>query len=192
MKLTIDQQIEKDFTTAEDEFSESWLMSTAEIYQNDRLIYCVDIDGQVLYNQYEDYIRDHLQQIKHIHITTLSRLESIHETEKTLQEYLIRFIPAIASIADGMYGEVSPEMWGKFSTGIEGLKWIVDSFEFMLYLQSVDLIKKNELSTYCAELDRIITELDANLSGDDIVGVGDLLQYELIPHLQKYQLGTEH
>lgn len=192
MKLTIDQQTEIMLTIASDEFSPRWQEVTNEIYKVDRLIYSVEIDGKVLYSNYENHIQEHFQLIQHIHISTLSRFESIHETEDSLHEYLDKFVPNMAPIADQMYGELSPEVWGQFTTGLEGLQWIVSAFEFLQYLYSEDSLKSAQLTNYCMDLEKIITELDVNLSKEDLVGVGDLLQYELLPHLEKYQSDKGH
>lgn len=192
MKITLDQHTDSTITVENDEFSQKWLEFTDKIYKADRLIYSVDIDGQVLYEDYENYIQEHFQYIQHIHVSTLSRLESIHDTTSSLHEYLNKFVPAMASIADQMYGEMSPELWEQFTTGLEGLQWIVSSFEFLQYLYSEESLKLAQLTNYCMDLEKIIIELDVNLSKEDLVGVGDLLQYELLPHLEKYQSEIRH
>lgn len=112
MKITIDEQKEIISSPLREEFNKIWLEFTTEIYQAERLIYCVDIDGQVLYNQYEQYILHHIQEIENIHIHTMSRFDSINETEEQLVQYLNKFIPGMITIVDRMYGDMSNELWG--------------------------------------------------------------------------------
>ncbi|MNN77620.1 hypothetical protein D3C81_1941040 [compost metagenome] len=102
-------------------------------------------------------------------------------------EYLSKFIPGMGSIIDQMYGDVSPEIWKQFATGLEGLQWIVSSFEFLRYLYSADSMNHSKISALCLELDKIIRELDQRLHEDDLVGTADIFQYELLPCLEKYQ-----
>ncbi|MNW51893.1 hypothetical protein D3C74_293920 [compost metagenome] len=92
----------------------------------------------------------------------------------------------MGSIADQMYGEMLPEVWDQLKTGLEGLQWIVSSFEFLRYLYSTDSIVVSKLLDYSNELGRIIGEIANSINRDDIVGVADLIQYELLPILEKY------
>ncbi|MNO88531.1 hypothetical protein D3C76_799840 [compost metagenome] len=187
MKITIDQRIDYSIAVDIEGFNiQLWQKYTEEIYKADRLIYFVDIDGQILHDGYENYILNNYKDIEHIQITTLSRLESIHETENSLNNYLNRFIPGMGSIADQMYGEMLPEVWDQLKTGLEGLQWIVSSFEFLRYLYSTDSIVVSKLLDYSNELGRIIGEIANSINRDDIVGVADLIQYELLPILEKY------
>ncbi|MNB88215.1 hypothetical protein D3C81_683380 [compost metagenome] len=188
MKITIDGLKEIMTSTMQEEFNKIWIECTTEIYQAERLIYCVDIDGQVLYSQYEQFIQEHLEQISLIQIQTLSRIESINETETQLSQYLNKFIPGMTSIADRLYGDMDTELWGELATGLEGLQWIVSSFEFLKLLYSSDILNEFILSNYYTELEGIIKELDVNLADDDLVTVADLIKYELLPCLEKYQI----
>lgn len=189
MRLTVDQQIEENISP--DELNSLWAECTKRIYNEDRLIYSVEIDGKVFFNEYESYIRDHIMEITYIHISTLSRIESINETESSLNEYLNSYIPITSSIADQMYGELSQEAWGIFAKSLQGLEWIVNSFDFLHYLYRGDRVKESELASYCDELKKTISELDKNLNENNIVTVGDILQYELLVLLKKHQSGME-
>lgn len=187
MKITIDQLLDHTIIIEVEGFnSEKWEKCIEEIYKSDRLIYCVDIDGLVLHSGYENYILNNFTAIEHIHITTLSRLESIQETESSLNEYLNKFIPGIGTIADQMYGEMSPELWDQLKVGLEGLQWIVSSIEFLRYLHSANSMVASNITEYLAELGIVISELTNCLRMDDIVGAADLLHYELLPILEKY------
>ncbi|GGH33041.1 hypothetical protein [Paenibacillus segetis] len=188
MKITIDEIKERVISTVQKEFDKIWLECTSEIYQAERLIYSVDIDGQVLYNQYEEFIHEHLQQIKHIQIKTLSKLESIQETEEQMSQYLNKFVPGMNAIADRMYGDMNAELWGELASGLEGLQWIVKSFEFLEFLYNPDVLNYSILANFYTNLKNIIKDLDANLSGDDLVAVADLIKYELVPCLEKYKI----
>ncbi|WP_340005379.1 hypothetical protein MHH52_26785 [Paenibacillus sp. FSL K6-0276] len=186
MKITIDEQQEIISSPLQEEFNKIWLECTTEIYQAERLIYYVDIDGQVLYNQYEQFIQDHLQIIENIKIHTMSRFDSINETEEQLVQYLNKFIPGMTAIVDQMYGDMSNELWGELATGLEGLQWIASSFEFLKILYSSDILNNIIIGNYCSDLESIVKDLDTNLTEDDLVAVADLFKYELLPLLDKY------
>lgn len=185
MKLIVDQGTEVSINVSE--FNLKWMECTKGIYEADRLIYSVDIDGNLMYADFEEYIYNNIKEIQVVHISTLSRLESIEETEESLREYLKKYIPITSSIADQMYGELSSEVWEDFSVCIKGLQWIVSSLQFLRYLYKGDLVKVDHLSKYCKELEKIIAEIEGNLNKGDLVNVGDLFHYELLPHLVKFQ-----
>ncbi|MNP24504.1 hypothetical protein D3C76_1172680 [compost metagenome] len=93
----------------------------------------------------------------------------------------------MVSIADRMYGEVDSELWSKLATGLEGLQWIVSSFEFLRFLYDSDILNRTILSNYCTDLENIVKELEIGLTENDLVAAADLFKYELLPCLEKYQ-----
>lgn len=187
MKVTIDQQQEQIINANIEELDHWWKQATSDIYGQQKLIHYVEIDGNVLYDNYEQYLLINVNQIQKVNIQTLSRLESIQDTEQSIDEYLERFIPATQKVADQLYGEMTQEQQSLFAQFIEGLGWIVKAFEFNQTLFNKDGTAPSYLSQVMEPLEAIITQIYDNVQQEDFVSVGDLIQYELIPVLQKFQ-----
>lgn len=187
MKLTVDQQQEQTIPRTVEAFNACWETETASIIKMNRLIYYVKIDNQVMYQGYEEYLLNHLNTINAIDIVTLSRQESILETEKTLDEYLDRFIDASIELSKKFYGELTEETWNGFSDFIQGLDWIIKALEFNIVLFQNGGEDIPEYLLIIENLGAVVTEMDQSLEQQDFVAVADLIQYEIIPLLQKFR-----
>ncbi|GAA0377897.1 hypothetical protein [Paenibacillus motobuensis] len=187
MKVKVDQQQEQIIIATIEELDRWWKQATSDIFNQQRLIHFVEIDGNILYDNYEQYLLLNVSQIQEVNIQTLSRLESIQDTEQSIDDYLERFIPAAQDVTDQLYGEMMQQQQNLFAQFIEGLGWIVKAFEFNQTLFNEDGIAPPYLSQVMEPLEAIITQIYDNVQQEDFVSVGDLIQYELIPLLQKFQ-----
>ncbi|WP_334076792.1 hypothetical protein [Paenibacillus sanfengchensis] len=186
MNIKVDQAKQISVVNFKEEFEKSWMSCLTDIYHEDRLIHHVDIDGQIYYSDYENHIKSNVDLIKEIHIITFSRLESIAETETALSEYLVKYVPGMEEITNKLYGDVSPETWEEFAAGLKGLQWIVSSLEFLRFLYTPGSEKSAHIQDYCSRLSQIVKELDKEMQSNNLVGVADLLQYELLPCLNDF------
>ncbi|MFR9710710.1 hypothetical protein ACL02P_15180 [Paenibacillus sp. MB22_1] len=181
MKATIDCIKETFLESNYNNINDWWKVVTDQIYQMDRLIYCVKIDDQELFSGYEEYISKYYDRIREVHIETKSKLDSYLETKLVVREYLEKLVPACHELADQFYGGVNEEGWKLFSQFIEGLDWLIHAFEFMQVLNR-DL----NLNPIIKELQVIISELSSGVQNQDLVLVGDLIQYEIVTALEKF------
>lgn len=186
MEIKVDQAEQISIADVNAEFEKIWADCLKEIYHEDRLIHHVEIDGQIFYSDYENIIKNNLDVIKEIHIITLSRQESITDTENTLSEYLLKYIPGMEKINNKLYGDVSPEAWGEFATGLEGLQWIVSSLEFLQHLYESDSKELALTQSYYSQLTQTIRVLDEEMQNNNLVAVADTIQYELLPCLSDF------
>lgn len=181
MRVSIDnlkvREIKKDLNC----INEWWNASTEELYSTERLIYCVEINGNSIYNNYEHFIIENYQEITEINIKSLSKNESIEETCKTLNDYLVRFIPATLVIADYFYSDVTEAQWSEFSEFIDGLSWIVKSIDFLRLLTSDST---SQLFVF-NDFEKAISELEQGLEAKDYVLVADIMRYELVLQLEQ-------
>lgn len=187
MRVTIDQQQEQIIDATFEQVDYWWKQATSSIFQQEKLIQYVTIDGRVMYDGYEQYLVQNLVQIKEVDISTLSRMESIQETEKSISEYLERFIPAAQNITDQLFGVIGMEQQNLFARFVEGLGWIVNALEFnkTLYNQIADY--EPEYLKILERLELVINEMCDNVERKDYVAVGDLIQYEIIPLMRDSQ-----
>ncbi|WP_371372073.1 hypothetical protein [Sporomusa aerivorans] len=139
-----------------------------------------EIDGVELYSGYDQYIMDHIEDIKIIVINVKTLKELMDNTLSSIQEYLVRVIPEIDKMVDEFYQGVSQNTWDKFSQLTEGLQFIIDSLNTIGDNQSwyynayqFEFVKQNLLKQ--------ILMLQEAIESQDRVKLSDVLLYEIIP-----------
>lgn len=190
MKVAIDQQTEQILDSTISKLDEWWKKSIAYISENQRYIYNVEIDGIILYDGYEDYITENINKINEIKVNTLSIEESILNTEKTIDEYLDRFIPTANRITEQLYGKIDLRQRDLFSKLVQGLDWIIQAMEFNRTLNARINTTSSSYSLGVKIFDSLtscVGEIYKSIIQEDFVSVGDVLKYEVIPLLEKYR-----
>lgn len=186
MRTQIDNGIEKIVEPNLDSLQNWWQFMINQIYAQDRLIRAVQVDGKLLYDGYEQYIRNNIDRIEEIKIQTLTRSESLFETKQTLDEYLERFIPISSELSRTFFGDLTQEHWQTFSDFITGLDWIISALKFAELLSQNDVVTPQQnYGQMINELQNVISEMEKSLEDEDYVTVGDLIQHELLPVLEK-------
>jgi len=178
-----EQILEPDFNALDN----WWRVSTAQIYQQQRLIHSVEFDSEVLYSNYENFLVENMNRVQTVNIRTLTVRESIIDTENSLKDYLDRFIPEAFKISQHFYGDLTEEHWGRFSDFIGGLDWILKALSFETELYKIDRTNPPGYLLLIDNLSELVAQLGSALENMDLVTVGDLMQYELVPLLQKIQ-----
>lgn len=187
MKVMIDSRQEENIDSSIRALNEWWKTATAELYEQNRLIYSVCINKQEMFQGYEQYLMNNIDSIEEINIKSLSKVESIEQTERALIEYIERFTPGSLEVSQYFFGVLTEEHWAKFSDFLTGLEWIVNAIEFdMLLYQQLDIAVPETLKSLNA-LESHIMELGRSLEWKDHVAVGDIIQYEIVPLLDKYR-----
>ncbi|MFD3259376.1 hypothetical protein ACE3MQ_12265 [Paenibacillus lentus] len=190
MKVAIDQQTKQILDSTISKLDEWWKKSIAYISENQRYIYNVEIDGIILYDGYEDYITENINKINEIKVNTLSIEESILNTEKTIDEYLDRFIPTANRITEQLYGKIDLRQRDLFSKLVQGLDWIIQAMEFNRTLNARINTTSSSYSLGVKIFDSLtscVGEIYKSIIQEDFVSVGDVLKYEVIPLLEKYR-----
>ncbi|WP_055106051.1 hypothetical protein [Paenibacillus ihumii] len=186
MKVSINQQQLQEINSSIEELDQWWKQTTSEIYQNQRFIHSVEIDGKVYYDGYELYLFQNVNRIKELDIRTISSIESIKENEQSLDEYLNRFIPEALNLANQLFGNLTSEQYSLLVQLIEGLDWILKALQFNRLLFG----NVTNLPQYLAivePLELFVKEIFEKVNQEDYVGVGDLVQYEIVPLLHQFQ-----
>ncbi|AZS17586.1 hypothetical protein [Paenibacillus lutimineralis] len=187
MKVSINQEQEQFIDNTIEKLDGWWKQATEAIYQQRQLIQYVELDGNLYYDGYEQYIIENVNRIKEINICTLSKWESIQDTERSIVEYLDRFIPAGQDASIQFFGEIKAEQHNIFAQFIDGLSWIVSALEFNRILYKEVGISQPEYLTTMDSLDEIISGIYENVQRDDYIAIGDIIQYEIVPLMQEIQ-----
>jgi len=185
MRVLIDSINELNVDLEKRQVKEWWEKICLEIQKKDRLVYCVSINENLIYDCFDEFIVNNLDHISELNIKTLTINESVHETRNTIDEYLDRFIPAVGELSDSFYGELSDKHWEKFSYFIEGLNWFINSMEFLQFITKVGT--SNIETKVLQKLEGIIKDIENATNDQNYVLVGDLMQYEIIPLLENYK-----
>lgn len=145
---------------------------------------CVDIDGNQVYENHYDFFIDHLADIKEVKVAIVSIAELIRNILASTIQYIEGAIPDIGTLSDEFYRGPGQGTWLKLQQLIEGMEWINSGAEVI-----VNNIKSSgglyEYMKVAAEMKDKLAELVAAVDNSDMVLVGDLFSYEIIPMLEK-------
>lgn len=150
------------------------------------------IDGEDIYENMEEYINNNIRIIKEIKVMTATMKEFILDIIITTREYIEKAIPQIISLSDCFYSNPSAENWNAISNLFDGIGWIIDSFKNIDGLKNLNVMFNdyenwNQYTTEIHSLTNILIDLKESLENDDIMLVGDLLSYEIVPIMKNME-----
>lgn len=148
------------------------------------------IDDQPIFEDFHNYLFEHLVEIKKIEVIVKHTKKIVFETINSTEQYLSNAIPQIKTLAEEFYQQPSDYTWSKLVDLFEGLQWIIES------VVKIDKIKNlgeivthyqiwNEYVQGVSELSPVIPEIESAMVSKDNVLIGDLLLYEVIPNFEK-------
>ena len=142
-----------------------------------------EIDGVELFADYDQYIVEHIGDIKTIviHVKTLKEL--MDAALISIKEYVMRALPEIDKLVEEFYQGVSQNTWDKFTQVLEGLQFIIDTLsaiednrDWYYNASQILLVKQNLLKQ--------IILLQEAMDSQDHVKLSDVLLYEIIPSFE--------
>lgn len=158
----------------------------------DRIFSHLLIDGVAVYDDYWAYLEDNLDNIREIRLEFLTITEYIGELLMSTNDYLVRMIPAVETLADSFYQEVDAGVWKSLDDMLEGIAWLGNSFKIVDGLPNLDGImpnyeKWNQYSKALQELQEVLPNMQESLELGDYVLVADIILYEVKPALENMQ-----
>jgi hypothetical protein len=135
----------------------------------------LNIDGEEVFEDYYDYIRERLTGIQVITTILITKEQLVHERIVMMFDYLSESIPHIKPLADRYYLANDEEVW-------KGLQWIDVTLLTIDNLGIADYAEK--MSGKREQMGEIVGQMDSAVMNKDKTYIGDLLQYEVIPFLQ--------
>lgn len=144
---------------------------------------CMEIDGNQVYENHYDYIIDNLTGIREVKISIISADELIKNILTSTAQYIEGAVPEISILSDEFYRGPEQGTWVKLQQLIEGIEWINSGTEV------ITNSKKSFTGLYeyiksTVEIGNKMTELAEAIKNSDMVLIGDLLSYEIIPMLE--------
>lgn len=150
--------------------------------ENEVYIDVIEIDGVKVYQDYAEYIGDHIADIKLINVKVQTIKQLMDESLITMQQYLTGAIPEVKQLAEEFYQGGAKEGWNKLSLLFEGLLWISQTMETLGSKQVY-----NNSSVYKeinVNMNEQLSSLESALTDSDNVLTGDILKFEIVTILE--------
>lgn len=110
-------------------------------------------------------------------------MEEQIEVLSTAYEYLDKLTQGTLQAAQNLYSGQEYKGFQSISLIADGISWLIQVFELTRQVQ------KEEIRT--EGIVEIIDEINVALQKKDTVSIADLLEYEVIPILKKWQLSLQ-
>ncbi|MFD2442725.1 hypothetical protein ACFSO7_01780 [Bacillus sp. CGMCC 1.16607] len=148
------------------------------------------INGQEIYEKFEDYIWDNITNINEIKIIVCSIKEFVGSLLVSLNTYLNRAIPEVKILINDFYQTPSNQSWLSLNQLLEGVDWIYQT------IKSIDKTEHNilgwdEFIKNAARFEIELPNLLEALEVKDSILIADIIQYELLPQFQLIYVQTE-
>lgn len=144
----------------------------------------MDIDGNQIYENHYDFFIDNLAGIKEVKVEIVSVAELIRGILISTVQYIEGAVPDISVLSDEFYRGPEQCTWVKLQQFIEGMEWVNSGAEVIINnIKSIGGL--HEYMKASAEMKDKLAELAGAVDNSDMVLVGDLLSYEIIPMLER-------
>ncbi|MEK4513076.1 hypothetical protein EJP82_21160 [Paenibacillus anaericanus] len=168
------------------ELDRFWVEMTKKISESTRYIKVVEINEIPFYDGYEFQIVQQFDEIRSLHVFTISAQESLNETLDSIINYSAKVLVSLPEIYRPLYAELEQEHWEQLFALLEGMEWMVQAIEFSVIL--IDQTHQNESANTILQniqlgLQEHFVIMDQLLKEEDLIGFGDMLQYEIEPLL---------
>jgi hypothetical protein len=138
------------------------------------------IDGIEVFEDFEDFIIEHLYSITTIEIVMKPKMVLIKETMESIQSYLDRSIPALEELVEEGYRNFSERTWSGINQLAEGMQWILQFMAITSELNNLpnnwpmilESIKKCQIG---------FTQLLEAIEDQDTILILDIISYEVKP-----------
>ncbi|GAF67096.1 hypothetical protein BTS2_4005 [Bacillus sp. TS-2] len=138
------------------------------------------IDGELVYEGYEDYFIQHIQTINSVEVILLSTKEMLNGLLLSFEQYLVNASPEINQLVQDFYQNPTAESWLQFERLLEGIQWIAEVVTTIDKHEN-DIKSWDEYLKAIAQLQVELQQLMEALENKDSVLLADILQYEIIP-----------
>lgn len=144
------------------------------------------VDNLEIYEDYYDYFIDNIRNIKEVKVVASTLKELAQSIMISTVDYLNRAIPEIDILSNEFYKFPSEQSWAKFSELLEGIAWIIDSFNAIDANERLNelIASYEEWNNYAKDiysLNELFKELEEVIENQDTVSVADILSYEINP-----------
>lgn len=146
------------------------------------------INGAEIFGDYENFIKENLEQIEEIQVVLRTPAQLQTEVFLSVHEYLERALPGIKDLVEEFYQGPKDESWTKLAQLLEGLQSIN---QITLLIDQSKSQPENwpEYKEIYRKLEAELANLNEAMEDSNLVLFADLLNYEVLPLLEA--LGEE-
>jgi len=157
-----------------------------EIQKEDLQFSHLIIDGEEIYNDFDSYIIENIEDIIKIEVAAFSLQEMVKESIISNEKYVKNAIPIISKLSEEFYQKPKESTWSQLTDLFEGIQWIIQSITQINSIESSsDIVSDygvwNEYVQEMSKLNGIVSELEGAIVNNDNILIGDMLLYEIIP-----------
>jgi hypothetical protein len=148
------------------------------------------VDTNTIYDDYEDYIIEHIREIECIEVVAHTVKEMTNEVLLSTEQYLERAIPHMQQLAREFYQGPESDSWDNMSQMAEGIQWIHQMVHSVVQAGTdSNVMDTSPFKEIINQLDGAITGLSEGVEVKDTVAIADALTYELLPAINElYEL----
>lgn len=150
------------------------------IKDNDVVFSHLLVDDIEVYENHEDYLKDHIGGTVNVEIVTRNTKEMIWETMNSVKFYLVRAIPALETLVDNSYEKFTEKTWEGINQLAEGMQWVLQFTTFTTNApqQPLNWNMVEEAVHLCEES---FAQLIGAVEEQDTILISDILSYEVTP-----------
>ncbi len=157
-----------------------------EIQKEDLQFSHLIIDGAEIYNDFDSYIIENIEDIIKIEVAAFSLQEMVKESIISNEKYVKNAIPIISKLSEEFYQKPKESTWSQLTDLFEGIQWIIQSITQINSIESSsDIVSDygvwNEYVQEMSKLNGIVSEFENAIVNNDNILIGDMLLYEIIP-----------
>jgi hypothetical protein len=158
------------------------LMGDIQAFLNQTGLYlsAMRVDANEIYEDYQDYIMDHIHEIECIEVVAHTIEEMTNQILLSTEQYLERAIPNMRQLSREFYQGPSADSWDNMSQMVEGLQWI---YQMVHSVVQADTGSDERLpfQGVIAQFDDALPGLSDAVEMKDAVAIADAITYELLP-----------
>ncbi|NOU66750.1 hypothetical protein GC096_22140 [Paenibacillus sp. LMG 31461] len=109
----------------------------------------------------------------------------LNEVILSFEQYLNRSLPVIKDQADRFYKSLEHQPWSELPQLAEAFSWIFQVFESMTQAGASSYEGWHEVENAIIKFSNELEGLYEAISAQDSVAIGDILNYEVLPILEK-------
>jgi|LSQX01.3.fsa_nt_gb hypothetical protein len=166
-----------------------------ELEATQLLIGHVIVDGQPVYEEFVEYLKENIDGINEVEIVLYNLQQYISETLASAAQYTEKAVNELGNMAKEFYQIPSRETWNNFSDLLEGMQWIIETFVIIEKNgwagEVLDYQAWNEYARLVLHIQEHVKDLNQALQSADTTLIGDILSYDIKPDLQNMQEALE-
>jgi len=152
--------------------------------ENDKALSHLVVDGIEVYNDYEDYISEHMTSIEVIEAVIKPVKELVMDLFLTAEDYLKRALPELEKLTGEFYQGPSNISWEKFNDLLGGIEWI-HNLIVAIDNGSYQPLNWDQYLIIMTSVEEELKNLEDAVSNNDNILLADILQYEIFPQLEE-------